>query len=177
MVDLGGAGTIWLVGMMGAGQSTVGPALADRLERRFIDTDAEIERVTGATIPAIFEREGEAGFRAHESRAIGAVAGERAVVSVGGGALTVAANLERMEASGVLVHLRASAATLAERTADGDDRPLLAGLDAAGREARLAALLAERRAAYERARVVVDVDGAPVGQVVEEILKALEEPQ
>jgi shikimate kinase len=168
--------TIWLVGMMGAGKSAVGGRLAARLGLPFHDTDAEIEREAEASVAELFAREGEAGFRAREQKVIGRLLGRRAVVALGGGALSVGGTLEKLEASGRVVYLRARPETLAARVGEGQARPLLAGLDAQGRRARLRELLARREADYARAGLVVDVDGVDLEVVVERVAARLAGP-
>jgi len=160
------AGTVWLVGMMGAGKSTVGHALARRLGLRFVDTDAEIERATGLSVAEIFASEGEPAFRRREREEIERWGGEPAVVALGGGAIAQAGVPQRLAASGTVVYLRAQPETLLERIGEEATRPLLAGRDAAGRLERLSELLASRRAAYETAGLVVDTDGLSADQVV-----------
>jgi 3-dehydroquinate synthase len=153
---------IWLVGMMGAGKSTLGPALARKLRRRFVDADHEIERAAGAKVAALFEREGEAGFRARERALQEQLAESGAVVALGGGAIAQPGAAERLAASGLVVYLRARPETLLARLGDASERPLLAGLSPGERKARLEALLAERKRAYETASIVLDTDdGAP----------------
>jgi shikimate kinase len=154
--------TVWLVGMMGAGKSTVGRVLAQRLHTPYVDIDAEVERSTGCTVAEIFEREGESGFRARERAAIDTWAGIAAVVALGGGAIAQPGAAPRLAASGTVVYLRARPETLLERLGASPARPLLAGLDGAARRSRLEALLAQRREAYESAQIIVDVDeGSP----------------
>jgi 3-dehydroquinate synthase len=151
--------TIWLVGMMGAGKSDVGRRLAGRLGRRFVDSDAEIERAAGATIAELFAREGEPGFRARERASIEAAAGRGAVVALGGGAIAQPGAAARLARSGVVVWLRARPETLAARIGDAAERPLLADCAAAERAERLRRLLAEREPYYASARIAVDTDG------------------
>ncbi len=170
---MAGARGLWLVGMMGAGKSSVGARLAARLALRFFDTDAEIEREAGASVAELFAREGETGFRAREQKAIAALLGRGAVVALGGGALTVPGTLERLEASGRLVYLRARPETLRARVGEAAQRPLLAGLDGDTRLARLRELLARREADYARAAIVVDVDEVGVDAVVDRIVARL----
>jgi shikimate kinase len=154
--------TVWLVGMMGAGKSTVGRVLAERLHTPYVDIDAEVEREAGCTVAEIFEREGESGFRARERAAIDAWAGAVAVVALGGGAIAQPGAAPHLAASGTIVYLRARLETLLERSGAGPVRPLLAGLDGAARRSRLEGLLAQRRDAYESAQIIVDVDeGSP----------------
>lgn len=160
-----------LVGMMGAGKSTVGRLLAARLGWRHVDTDAEIVRASGATVPELFATGGEPAFRRLESAALAAVLAEAppCVVSVGGGAVLDAANRVALRGAGTVVWLRAGPDTLAARVGGGRGRPLLDGSgDAAGALARIEA---ERRAVYsEVADAVVDVDGLDPAAVAERVL-------
>ena len=105
-------GTVWLVGMMGAGKSTVGPALARRLARRFVDTDLEIEHAAGRSVAEIFADDGEDAFRARERTAIATWAGREVVAALGGGAPAQPGVRDRLERSGVVVYLRAATETL-----------------------------------------------------------------
>ncbi len=167
------ARSIYLVGMMGVGKSTVGPLLAARLGREFVDTDQEIERRTGRSVADIFDREGEAAFRRHEAEAVEAASSEPAVIALGGGAIVQPGALERLSDRGDLVYLRASAEILLERIADPSSRPLLSGLSESECTARLQALLEERRPFYERARFQIDADGTGE-EVVDRIVARLE---
>lgn len=150
---------IFLTGLSGAGKSTVGQLLADRLGWRFLDTDALVEEAAGRSVAAIFRDEGEAAFRALEAEALARAArADRAVVATGGGAPVHAAG-RRALASGFSVWLAVSPAAAAARLGsggDGEARPLLDGGDPAE---RLEALLRARRAAYARADASIDVDG------------------
>src|SRR5262245_44682582 len=141
-------GPIWLLGMMGAGKSSAGRALARELGLPFLDTDAEVERRSGRKLAEIFARDGEAAFRALEREVIAASRGAAAVVALGGGAPAQAGVAELLRESGVRVYLRASAERLAARIGEAADRPLLAGRGPAERLARIEALLREREAAY-----------------------------
>ena len=169
----GAHGAVLLVGMMGVGKSSVGRALAARLGWRFIDADREIERVAGRPIARIFEEEGEARFRALETEVLRGLPRQGVVVSLGGGALVREGNAAILEAKGEVVWLDASIETLVARTTSGPDRPLLAGLDADARAARLRALEAERRAAYARAPWRVWTDARSRDEVVDEIVEKL----
>jgi shikimate kinase len=150
--------TIWLVGMMGSGKSTVGAALASRLSCRFLDSDAEIERVAGVSVAEIFEREGEDSFRERERAVIAEWAGQPAVVALGGGAIAQPGAATRLARCGTVVYLRARPDTLLERIGEAETRPLLRGLGPDARRERLRALLDERRDAYESAALVMDTD-------------------
>ncbi len=161
--------------MMGAGKSAVGQALARRLGRRFVDTDAEIERESGGGIREIFQREGEAGFRQREARAIEALRGEACVAALGGGAIAQPGAAERLCSSGIVVYLRARPESLLARVGNGSGRPLLEGADPGARLERLRALLAERAPHYESAAIVVDTDELSLDQVVHEVARCLAE--
>jgi shikimate kinase len=159
---------VLLIGMMGAGKSTVGTALAARLSWAYCDSDDQVQQRTAMTVPEIFATSGEAAFRKEEASALAeAVSSDRPVViSVAGGAVLDPDNRAAIEAAGLVVWLRAQLATLAERVGDGTGRPLL-GDDP---PAALARLYAERRPLYEQlADVVVDVDGRATADIVEEI--------
>jgi shikimate kinase len=159
--------------MMGAGKSSVGRALAARLGREFVDTDAEIEKAAGASVREIFEREGEAVFRARERAAIDALAGRPVVVALGGGAIAQPGAAERLAASGTVVWLRARPETLAARVGDADARPLLRGLGPEARIARIAELAAAREASYRTARIAVDTDELDAERVAAAIAERL----
>jgi shikimate kinase len=166
--------TIFLVGMMGAGKSSVAALLARQLGTSAYDADAVIAEQAQMTIPEIFAREGEAGFRARERAAVDALAARGGVVALGGGAMAQPGAPERLRAAGVVVYLRARAETLARRVGDGASRPLLAGLDAAGRLAKLRELIAQREPAYMRAHHIVDVDSGSPRRIAREIAARLE---
>ena len=168
-------GTVWLVGMMGAGKSAVGAALARRLGTGFVDTDREVEAGAGAPVAEIFAREGEAGFRARERAAWERLAGKPVVAALGGGAIAEPGAAARLAESGTVVYLRARPETLLARLGDAAARPLLGGLDAEARAARLAELLATRRTAYESAAVVVDTDGLDVESAAARVAEYLGE--
>src|SRR5689334_18199759 len=107
---------VFLVGMMGAGKTTVGRLLARRLKLRFIDADHEIEARCGVKIPVIFEIEGEAGFRAREAQTIAELAAlDGIVLATGGGAVLAATSREHLAKGGVVVYLRARPEDLYQR--------------------------------------------------------------
>lgn len=164
-------GIVALIGPMGAGKSVVAEALARRLSRPLVDTDELVVDVAGMSIPEIFEREGERAFRALEAAAVRqAAATPGAVVACGGGTVLDPANVHVLRSAGVVVYLQVPAEVAAARVGDGRGRPVLSGADPA---ARLAAVIDERREAYERAAHLV-VDGTPpAGEVVASIVAAL----
>jgi shikimate kinase len=148
-------GNIFLVGMMGAGKTSVGRMLARDLRKQFYDSDHYIETRTGVKIPVIFELEGEAGFRAREATAIDELTALHGIVlATGGGAVLNEANRRRLRARGVVVYLRASVNELWHRTRHDRNRPLLQTADPL---ARLTELHAQRDPFYrEAAHVVID---------------------
>lgn len=148
-------GNIFLVGLMGAGKTSVGKLLARRLGKTFIDCDHEIERSTGVKVAVIFEIEGEAGFRAREEKVVAELVSRQDIVlATGGGAVLSADNRKRLTMNGVVVYLRAAAADLWARTRHDKNRPLLNTADPLS---RLQELYNERDPLYrEVADIVVD---------------------
>lgn len=148
-------GNIYLVGLMGAGKTSVGRVLAKRLRKAFFDSDHEIADRTGVRIPIIFEIEGEAGFRRRESAVVQELVGYSDIVlATGGGVVLDPQNRRALHATGTVVYLRASPNELWARTRHDRNRPLLQTADPL---ARLQQLHAERDALYrETAHLIVD---------------------
>jgi shikimate kinase len=160
---------IVLVGMMGAGKTTVGRMLAGRLGWEHSDSDAEVMARTGRTVPELFAERGEAAFRAEEARVLAdaLTGGEPVVVSAAGGVVLSPANRELLDRSGTVVWLRAAPTLLVERVGAGHGRPLLDADPAT----TLIELYEVRRPLYESvAAVTVDVDGRTPSEVVDRIL-------
>ena len=157
---------------MGAGKTTIGRLLARKLNRRFIDSDHEIEARTGATIPWIFEIEGEACFRRREADVIRDLsAQEGLVLATGGGAVLNADSRAYLAERGTVVYLRASIGSILQRTAHDKSRPLLQTADP---RAKLEQLLAERDPLYrEIADLVIDTGRPNVQSMVQTILDQL----
>lgn len=163
---------ILLIGMMGAGKTTTGRLLAAKLGWPYLDSDEEIERQTGKTVPEIWKEQGEPAFRAEESRVLAQACQSDGpvVVSVAGGAVLDPVNQELIRSGGLVVWLRADVATLAGRVGTGIGRPLLDE----GPTAALARLLEQRAPVYESlADLVFDVDRLAPPQVVDRIAQAL----
>ncbi|OGA41289.1 MAG: shikimate kinase [Betaproteobacteria bacterium RIFCSPLOWO2_12_FULL_68_19] len=168
------AGNIYLVGMMGAGKTTVGRLLARRLKLRFIDSDRELERRCGVKIPLIFDIEGEAGFRAREAQVLAELTAlDGVVLGTGGGVVLSEDNRRRLAARGTVVYLRATPEDLYERVRHDRNRPLLATADPL---ARLRELHAERDPLYrDVADLVVDTGKQTVLALARELIDKLGE--
>lgn len=137
---------IILVGMMGSGKTTVGKLLAKQLQKTFVDSDDEIQRRTGVTIPHIFDVEGEAGFRQRESSVIEDLVMRRNIVlATGGGAPLHPHSRELLKQSGVVVYLKSGVHDLWQRTRHDQSRPLLQTADP---RARIQKLYEERDPIY-----------------------------
>lgn len=165
-------GNIFLVGLMGAGKTSVGRMLAKRLHKNFYDADAEIERVTGVKIPVIFDIEGEAGFRGREEKMIEQLtAMQDIVLATGGGAVLSAANRERLHTRGRVIYLRAAPEDLWRRTRRDRNRPLL---QTANPLARLRDLHMQRDPLYrEVAHLTVDTGAQSVAALAADIQNLL----
>lgn len=163
---------IVLVGLMGAGKTTVGRRLAARLGVPFVDADSEIERAAGMSIPEIFEQHGEAAFREGERKVISRLLDESGgVLATGGGAYMDAETRENISRHGVSVWLRADVELLLKRVQRRNNRPLLQQGDPRETMTRLRD---ERYPVYAEADIVVDSTDVPHEQVVDTIVDALE---
>jgi shikimate kinase len=166
-----GSKNIYLIGPMGSGKTAVGKQLARLLGYPFVDSDHEIERTTGADIPLIFEREGEAGFRRREREMIAELVGRQGIVlATGGGAVLNERSRELLAANGWVVYLQTSTAQQAERAARNRQRPLLHGYDP---QQRLSELMKIREPLYHSvADFIVSTDRQRVLSVAEAIMAA-----
>ena len=160
---------LFLVGLMGAGKSTIGRQLAKSLDCEFIDSDHEIEARTGANIPLIFDVEGETGFRQREKKVIDDLTQrEHIVLATGGGVVLDAENRAHLHARGLVVYLYATVDQLLARTAKDRNRPLL---QTANPRARFEELMQVRDPLYrEIADLVVDTGRRTVKSAEREIL-------
>jgi len=160
---------LFLVGLMGAGKSTIGRQLAKSLGCEFIDSDHEIEARTGANIPLIFDVEGEAGFRQREKKIIDDLTQrEHIVLATGGGVVLDPENRAHLHARGLVVYLYATVDQLLARTAKDRNRPLL---QTANPRARFEELMQVRDPLYrEIADLVVDTGRRTVKSAEREIL-------
>lgn len=170
------SGNIFLVGLPGAGKTTVGRLLAQRLGKEFVDCDHEIELRTGVRISTIFEIEGEPGFRLRETRMLEELTLRNDIVlASGGGAVLSSHNRALIAAYGFVVYLRAHPAELWARTRHDKSRPLLQGLDP---QTKLAVLYAERDPLYrEIADTIVNTGNQGVKGLVQQIENILRRAQ
>jgi len=163
---------IVLVGMMGAGKTSIGKRLANALHLPFLDADAEIEKAANLSIAEIFEHYGEVHFREGERRVVARLmANGPAVLATGGGAFTSEETREGARQHGVTIWLRADPSVLLERVRKKGNRPLLNAPDP---EQVLRRLLTEREPFYSRADIVIASREGPHQSVVAEIIAALE---
>lgn len=162
---------IVLVGLMGAGKSTVGRRLAKRLGLPFVDSDVAIEEASGSPTAELFERYGENDFRDGERRLVARlVEGEVRVIATGGGAFNDPRTRQLLNERAITIWLDAPIDVLAERTLRRDNRPLLRNVDRTGTLTRLAD---ERRAFYEEAKIHIRSGAGAHSDVVETIVAAL----
>jgi shikimate kinase len=161
-----------LVGMMGAGKTSIGRKLSVATGREFVDTDILIQNRLGRSIEKIFEYYGEQAFRDHETRAILELAEGSYIVSTGGGAVMRHENWDHLQKIGQTIYLKASPETLIERLKESKKkRPLL---DRPDWESRIYELLAEREATYRQADIVVHLDTIEFENACEAVLEALQ---
>jgi len=160
---------LWLLGLSGSGKSTIGPRLARAVGLPWVDTDAEVARDAGKSIPEIFQTEGEEAFREKEAAILAkAGAGPASVISCGGGVILRESNRRTMASSGLRIYLRADPRTLARRLRPSQDRPLLSGKQT---EETLATQLAQRAPGYEESEIHIDVTRLAPDEVVVAIQK------
>jgi shikimate kinase len=161
---------LYLVGFMGTGKSTVGRAVAQKIGFHVLDSDHEIERLQGKTIPDIFAQDGEPAFRAMEREFIerGHPA-ERTIIACGGGLVVQPNMLDLLKSKGVVVCLHASLETILARTARQRNRPLLAVDDP---EERIRTLYAAREPIYKKSGTVILTDSRPLQEIVAHVMRA-----
>ena len=165
---------IFLIGMPGAGKSTLGKALANRLGLSFIDADQEIVSRTGVSITTIFEIEGETGFRAREVQLIAELVTDNStILATGGGAILASESRKLMRDNGIVIYLRAGVDDLSARTLRDTKRPLLQG---ANPIIVLRALLDFREPLYnETAHLVIDTGRLHATKLADQIIERLEQ--
>ncbi len=164
--------SIFLVGPMGAGKSTVGRVLAERLSYQFVDSDHEIEARTGASIPMIFDIEGESGFRERERQVIDELTQRtETILATGGGVVEREENRQHLRSRGFVVYLKSPVEHLIQRTKHDRNRPLLQTDNPAQ---VLTDLMVRREPWYiEMADLVVETQQLSVHRVVKQIVDRL----
>ena len=166
-----GTRSVVLVGMMGAGKSTIGRRLSARLRLPFLDADTEIEAAAGMSIPDIFEAHGEPQFRDGEARVIARLLDSGpAVIATGGGAFMREETRSRIGAKAVSIWLKADADIIMRRVRRRADRPLLQTPDP---EATLGRLISEREPVYQHADLTIWSRDVPHEKIVDECVDAL----
>jgi shikimate kinase len=159
-----------LCGFMASGKSSVGKCLAGILGYEFCDLDVMIEADTGLTIPQIFSSQGEAAFRALESRMVERMSQRtRCVIATGGGTIVNPQNLENLKRNGIVVSLTADLSTILSRVGSAEDRPMLAG----DKVERIKALMEQRASVYARTDFSVDTSSRTIDEVANLILEQL----
>lgn len=171
-----GVSPVFLVGMMGAGKTTIGRQLATALGREFIDLDQAIEARCGVRVATIFDIEGEAGFRRRETAALDEFTRKPGLIlATGGGAVMAPENRAMLKSRGRVVYLRAGVDELYRRVARDRNRPLLHTPDP---RQRLADLVAQRERLYaELADITLDTADQPVSHVLQQLLPLLRATQ
>ena len=164
---------IFLIGLMGAGKTTIGRQIASELSLEFFDSDHEIENRTGVTITHIFDIEGENGFRKRETAMLDELTDKKGIVlATGGGAILRAENRQFLMSRGTTIYLYANIDTLLERTSKDRNRPLLQTEDP---KAKLEELLETRDPLYrETADIIIDTGKDSVRLALKEILEKLQ---
>ncbi|OPZ74858.1 MAG: Shikimate kinase [Firmicutes bacterium ADurb.Bin456] len=156
---------------MGTGKSAVGRRLARRLKRKFIDTDTEIEKITGKTVAQIFARDGVTRFRSEEALLVKKIAArEGLVIATGGGLVLNPENVRLLKENGILVALTAAPEVIYNRVRRKKNRPLLFGTNI---KTRIQELLEERRGAYGAAELTLDTGTGSIDGTVEKIISYL----
>jgi shikimate kinase len=171
-----GQAPIFLIGMMGAGKTTIGRGLARSLGREFLDLDHELEARCGVSIPTIFDIEGEAGFRRRETQVLQDITLRRDVVlATGGGAVVAPENQELLRARGIVLYLKAGSDELFRRVAKDKNRPMLL---TANPKARIVELLRQREPIYESlADFTVETSHGSINTVLDAIDRLLKDYQ
>jgi shikimate kinase len=166
-----GRRSVVLVGMMGAGKSTIGRRLSSRLGMPFLDADAEIEAAAGMSIPDIFESRGELDFRDGEARVIARLLDSGpAVLATGGGAFMRKETRDRIRDKAVSIWLKVDADIIMRRVKRRSDRPLLQTADP---EATVGRLISEREPVYRQADLTIASRDVPHEKIVEECIEAM----
>ncbi len=171
---------IYLTGFMTSGKSTIGPILANVLGMGFYDLDKEIEKAEGCSVVDIFETKGEAYFRELEKSFLENYSKQtNIIVSLGGGTITYAENLNLLKRTGKIIYLKVSSDVLYKRLKNKTDRPLFRDLVLGENSQkdfiqRINQMLDKRKEYYEKADLIIDTDFNPIGVTVDKLAKKIQ---
>ncbi|MBI3237480.1 MAG: shikimate kinase [Flavobacteriia bacterium] len=162
---------IILIGFMGSGKSTVGKALASKLQWSFVDSDAWIEAQVGASVSRIFKSEGESVFRTWEQRFVHQLENTTGIIACGGGLPCFNDLMTELKQKGIVVYLKASVETLVGRLkSEREDRPLLSLVSDVEFAQEITTRLESREPVYLQAELTVETDGKTTGEIVDELV-------
>ncbi|MDE5412283.1 shikimate kinase [Alkalihalobacterium chitinilyticum] len=166
-----GVKIIFLTGFMGAGKSTIGKIIAEKLNYKLLDTDAKIETTKHKSIAMIFQEEGEAAFRSYETDVLKKLPVENTIVTTGGGIVVNEVNREIMREKGSIVYLHCDIERILERTKGDTTRPLLQNKS----KEQVNELFLQRKPFYEDADYKIDTTNLSISEIVDKILLILNE--
>lgn len=172
------AQSVFICGMMGSGKSTVGKILAKQLNVPFQDLDSLIAEESGMTIPEIFEKKGEAGFRSIERNLVLKESqSSKGVLALGGGSLQNQQVVDQLIASGQLIFLKVSQSVLLDRLSSEQHRPLLKNSKSSRRDLqeKISQLIDERLPFYSQAQIIVEAEGKTPQKIAEELTQKLKD--
>jgi shikimate kinase len=158
--------TVFFTGFMGAGKTTIGKALAERVGVKLVDLDEFIEKKYNKTIREIFEEEGEKTFRKYEHEALLQLIDFNGIVTTGGGVVTSENNRQLMRKNGLIIYLDCSVDEILSRLKQDTTRPLLDG----NKEEQVRSLYQERQVKYREADYIVSTSGKSIKEIVSEII-------
>jgi shikimate kinase len=162
--------SIYLIGFMGSGKTTIGKALSLSLNIPVMDSDEEVSRLTGKTIMEIFDKEGEVGFRLLETKCLRSLPVENSIITTGGGIVLREENRKWMQENGMVVLLDASPEEILKRLEGDKTRPLLLE----DKETKVTKILDERLPLYvDTANLIIETTGKSVEVIVEELVQRL----
>ncbi|MDA8234986.1 MAG: shikimate kinase [Clostridia bacterium] len=157
-----------LIGFMGTGKTSVAKRVAKELDFKYVDTDEEVERVVGMSVPEIFQNFGETRFRSEEAAAVKRLATEdNQVIATGGGVVLNPENLVALKANGLVISLTATPEVILERVSRRNNRPLLKVENPLG---KIKELLTQRDSLYKEAHVVIDTTNRTLPDLTQEVV-------